>query len=418
MDSKSRVIDAINFKNGKVPFDIGAAPTSGIHVKPLADLREYYDLEKRPIKVLEPFQMLGFVEDDLKEAMGIDTDNLWNPNTLFGNFNDKFKEWRTPWGQTVLISEDFTVDENEDGSVSIYAESDRNYPPSAIIPEGGYFFDATVRDSGFDESNLKLEDNIEEFGEINERTLEFLENGAQQVKNSTRAVMGSFGGTAIGDIALVPATFLKNPKGIRDISEWYMSTAMRQDFLHQIFEYQVEVALENLQKVWDTVGSSVQIAYICGSDFGMQAGPFCSPDTFKNLYVPHYKRINDWIHSNTTWKTFKHSCGSIEPLISGMIEAGFDILNPVQWSANNMDRDHLKNTFGKDIVFWGGGVNTQKTLPFGTPKEVEKEALECCEIFSKGGGYVFNTIHNITAEVPAENVAALSTAVKRFNGEL
>lgn len=416
MNSKQRVMDALNFKNGKVPFDIGAAPTSGIHVKPLAALRDYYNLDKRPITVVEPLQMLGLVEDDLKEVMGIDTDMLWNPNTLFGNFNDQFKEWKTPWGQVVLISEDFTYEE-KNGQVNVYASGDRSYPPSAMMPEGGYFFDAKVRDSGFDETHIVLEDNLEEFNPIDDRTLGYLEREMQKV-DKTKAVLGNFGSTGIGDIALVPGTFLKHPKGLRDITEWYISTITRQDLLHEIFDYQVTIALKNLKKVWDTVGDRVQVAYICGNDFGTQNAPFCSTETFNHLYMPHYKKINTWVHENTTWKTFKHSCGSIEPLIPSMIEAGFDILNPVQWSAKNMDRKQLKESYGKDIVFWGGGVNTQKTLRFGRATEVEKEAIESCEIFSKDGGYVFNSIHNITADVPIENIAALATGIKRFNGEL
>jgi uroporphyrinogen-III decarboxylase len=105
------------------------------------------------------------------------------------------------------------------------------------------------------------------------------------------------------------------------------------------------------------------------------------------------------------------------PLLSSLIESGFDILNPVQWSAVNMDRRTLKQKFGSDLVFWGGGVNTQTTLPFGTEEDVRREVLECCEVFSKDGGFVFNTIHNITADVPVENIAAMAEAVKEFNGE-
>ena len=161
----------------------------------------------------------------------------------------------------------------------------------------------------------------------------------------------------------------------------------------------------------------MQVAYICGADFGTQIAPLCSKELFRELYMPYYKKINNWIHENTTWKTFKHCCGSIYPLIPELIEAGFDILNPVQWTAKNMDPKALKKEFGQNIVFWGGGVNTQKTLPFGTPEEVRKEVLEMCEIFSQNGGFVFNTIHNIQALTPAENVVALVNAVKEFNGE-
>ncbi|WP_346903318.1 uroporphyrinogen decarboxylase family protein, partial [Faecalicatena contorta] len=129
----------------------------------------------------------------------------------------------------------------------------------------------------------------------------------------------------------------------------------------------------------------------------------------------YYKKINKWIHANTSWKTFKHSCGSIKALIPELIECGFDILNPIQWTAENMDPRELKREFGKDIVFWGGGVDTQKTFAFGKAEQVREEVLEMCRIFSEGGGFVFNTIHNIQAMTPVENVVAMIDAVKEFN---
>lgn len=417
MNAKANVLKALEHKNGKVPIDIGAGPTSSIHVKPLQALRRYYGLEDKPIEVIEPYQMLGYIDDDLRKAIGIDTKPLWNPNTLFGYYNEGFKEWKTPWSQVVLMADRF-VTKQEDGDIFVYAGGDKNYEPCASMPEGSYFFDAIIRQSEFDEDNLKLEDNIEEFSRIDDKTLSFFAQAKQEYENEEHLVLGNLGGTGIGDIALVPGIMLKEPKGIRDITEWYMSTVIRQDFLHQIFDYQVNIALENLEKIWNVIGDTIQVAYICGNDFGTQNAPFCSNDTFKQLYMPYYKRINDWIHKNTTWKTFKHSCGSIEPLIPYLIESGFDILNPVQWSAEGMDRKLLKEKYGNDIVFWGGGVNTQKTLPFGTPEEVRKEVLECCEIFSQDGGFVFNTIHNITAEVPVENIVAMINAVKEFNGEI
>jgi uroporphyrinogen-III decarboxylase len=125
--------------------------------------------------------------------------------------------------------------------------------------------------------------------------------------------------------------------------------------------------------------------------------------------------MNDWVHENTTWKTFKHSCGAVVPLLNNFIDAGFDILNPVQINADGMDPKFLKENFGDRIVFWGGGVDTQKMLPFGTPAEIEKQVLNMCEIFSKNGGFVFNTVHNIQANVPVENIAAINNALRKFN---
>jgi uroporphyrinogen-III decarboxylase len=133
------------------------------------------------------------------------------------------------------------------------------------------------------------------------------------------------------------------------------------------------------------------------------------------LYKPYYIKVNNWIHENTRWKTFKHCCGAIETFIPDLIDAGFDILNPVQWTAAGMDRTELKKRHGERIVFWGGGINTQRTLPFGTANEVYNEAFECCRIFGKNGGFVFNAIHNIQAKVPPENVIALFQAVRDYN---
>jgi uroporphyrinogen-III decarboxylase len=132
--------------------------------------------------------------------------------------------------------------------------------------------------------------------------------------------------------------------------------------------------------------------------------------------MPYYKQMNDWIHNNTEWKTFKHSCGAIHSFIPLFIESGFDIINPVQCSASDMDASDLKNEFGKDIVFWGGGIDNQSTLAFGTPEEVHKQVIERCEIFSRDGGFVFNTVHNIQATTPVGNIVAMIKALNIFNG--
>jgi len=208
---------------------------------------------------------------------------------------------------------------------------------------------------------------------------------------------------------------MKHPKGIRDITEWYMSTAARQDYLHKIFEGQTEIALKNLAAVNAVAGSNIDVAFLCGTDFGTQNSQFCSRETFSELYMPYYKRITGWIHQNTDWKCFKHCCGAIFGMVDLFIDSGFDILNPVQVSATGMDPQALKSRFGKNITFWGGGVDTQHVLPFGTPAEVKAQVLRHLEIFSKDGGYVFNTVHNTQAKVPVKNFLAMMEAVREFN---
>lgn len=415
MNSKEKIQNALNHKNGPVPFDIGAFPTTGIHISTMEGLRDYYGLEKRLPKVLEPFQMLGMVEDDLREAMGIDTAPLWSSGTMFGFRNEDWKEWTAPWGQKVLVPGKFNTTTDEK-CVYIYADGDLSYAPAGFMAKSGYFFDTTNRQKPFDDDDeLSVDDNLEEFGVIQEEDIEHYKKMKIEMENSKYFVVGNLGGTAIGDIAFVPGPTLKDPKGIRNIEEWYVSTVARQDYVHEIFSRQTDTAIKNLEKIYSILGDTIHATYICGTDFGTQRGPFCSADTFKNLYAPYYKKVNDWIHANTGWKTFKHTCGSIEPIIDGLIEAGFDILNPVQWTAAGMDMKLLKSKYGKNIVFWGGGVDTQKTLPFGTPEDVRREVLTTCEVFAEDGGFVFNTVHNIQACVPVENIVAMTEAVKEFN---
>ena len=145
-----------------------------------------------------------------------------------------------------------------------------------------------------------------------------------------------------------------------------------------------------MDKLNRAAGDKIDVIFVCGTDFGTQISTFCSADTFRDLYMPYYKKINNWIHENTNWKTFKHSCGAIEPFIPLLIESGFDILNPVQCSATGMDPQTLKDKYGKDVVFWGGGIDTQKLLPFGTPAEVKEQVKERCHIFGRDGGVTFS----------------------------
>jgi Uroporphyrinogen decarboxylase (URO-D) len=418
MTSKERVLASLNHREpDAVPVDFGSTAVTGIHAAAVAKLRDYYGLERRPVKVYEPYQMLGLIEDDLKGIMGIDVEGIPAPETLFGFRNENWKPWKLQSGLEVLVSEHFQTTLDKNGDTLIYPKGDLSAPASGRMPKEGFFFDTIVRQEPIDESRLNPEDNLEEFGPVSKADLEYFAVEAERASATGRAVMATFGGLAFGDIALVPAPFLKRPRGIRDIEEWYVSTVTRQDYIHRVFEKQAEIGLDNLEKIARVVGDRVNAVFICGTDFGTQESQFCSAETFRRLYFPYYKKINDWIHGHTGWKTFKHSCGAIAPLIEAMIACGFDILNPVQCSAKGMDPLRLKDTFGDRIVFWGGGVDTQATFAFGTPKEVREQVLQRCEIFSPGGGFVFNAVHNVQANTPVENIIAMIEAVKEFNGK-
>ena len=419
MTSKERVLASLNHKQpDKVAVDFGGTAVTGIHVMVIEGLRKHYGLAPKPVKVIEPYQMLGEVDDELKAVMGIDTVGISARNTMFGFPNDNWKEFKTFWGQTVLVSDKFITKIDEKGDLLIYPEGDTTAPPSGHMPNSSFFFDTISRNQPvMDDSTLKLEDNLEEFGLMKETDIKYWKDKMATVANTDRAVIGNIGGTGLGDIALVPGPFMKYPKGIRDITDWYMSTVMRSDYIKAIFEKQTDIAIQNLKTFKEISGTKVDVAFICGTDFGTQDSQFCSPDTFRDLYKPYYRKMNDWIHANTNWKTFKHSCGAVEPLIPEFIDAGFDIINPVQINAVGMDSQKLKDKYGNHITFWGGGVDTQKVLSFGTPKDVEKQVIEQCKILSKNGGFIFNTVHNTQANTPIDNLASMIKAIKTFNGE-
>lgn len=417
MNSKERVLATLNHQQpDKVAVDFGGTPVTGIHVLAIENIRKHYSLEQRPIRITEPYQMLGEIDDELMEILGVDVIGLSPGNNMFGIKNyGEVKEFRTFWGQTVLMPKDFNTTLDENGDLLIYPEGDTSAQPSGKMPKTSYFFDAIIRQEPIDEANLDAENNLEEFNPISEEDLAYWKAEVESVKNSDKAIIANMGGTAFGDIALVPGLNLKNPKGIRDVTEWYMSVIMRPDYIHEIFEKQSEIALSNLQKFYDTVGNNIHAIFMCGTDFGTQDSQFCGLDTLEEMYLPYYKKLNNWIHANTNWFTFKHSCGAVEPFINSFIEAGFDIINPVQINASGMDPRHLKDAYGDRITFWGGGVDTQKVLSFGTPDDVKKQVQTQCEILSKKGGFVFNTVHNTQATVPVENFVAMLDTVKSFN---
>jgi len=297
----------------------------------------------------------------------------------------------------------------------MYPEGDTSQSPSGIMPKTGYFFDALNRQEPVDDSRLRVEDNLEEFTRLTDHDIKYWKEQAQSVENSGKGVMASLGGTALGDIALVPGLNLKHPKGIRGVEEWYISTLIREDLIKEIYDRETDIALENLSEIYEVVGDTINTVFICGTDFGTQNSTFCSPESYSRIWLPYYKKVNDWIHANTGWKTFKHSCGAVEPLIDLFIESGFDILNPVQINASGMDPRELKRKYGDRIVFWGGGVDTQGVFAFGTPQQVKEQVKRQVSILNENGGFVFNTVHNIQANVPFENVVAMLEVLKELH---
>jgi len=416
MTSRERVRAALNHKQpDRVPVDFGSTMVTGVSVSVISRLRKVLGLDapKDRVKVNEPYQMLGEIQDDLRDKMFIDCVGLFGTKNMFGFENRDWKEWTTFDGTDVLVPGLFNIVPDENGDIPMYAGGDMSFPPAAKMPKGGFYFDSLERQKPVDEDKLDVTDNLEEFGKYSDEELRHLDKQSSWLFDNTEfAIAYSMGGTAFGDIAFVPGPSLKDPKGIRGVEEWYVSTVLRQDYVREVFERQCDIGLENLALVQEAVGDRIEVIFTTGTDFGTQRGPFISPDAYRELYKPFHRRINDWIHANTAWKVFIHSCGGIRPLIPDIIDAGFDVLNPVQCSAEGMEPEGLKQDFGDRITFWGGGIDTQRTLPFGTPEEVHEQVSGRIRIFNQGGGFVFNAIHNIQAGTPVENVKAMLDAIR------
>lgn len=415
MTPRERLQATLNHRQpDRVCVDFGATFVTGIHVSAVSRLRRaVLGDDKVRVKVCEPYQMLGEVDDALREALGIDVVGVPGRRSLFGLESRDWKPFTLFDGTEVLVPGTFNITEEPNGDLLIYPEGDTSAPPSGRMPKGGYFFDSIVRQPPIDDDRLNPEDNLEEFGPLSEADLAYYRAKRDWLDAHPGAGrMLIVPGTGFGDIALVPAPFLKHPKGIRDIEEWYISTVARKDYILEVFERQCAIAEQNIATLFEIFGDRIDVALITGTDFGTQRGPFISNAAYRELFQPFHKRINRLIHDRTRWKTFIHSCGSVYKLIPDFLESGFDVLNPVQCSATDMDAPRLKREFGKDLVFWGGSIDTQKTLPFGTPEEVYREACERIAIFNDGGGFVFNAIHNIQGPTPAENILALFRAVR------
>ena len=418
MNSRERVIKTINHQEtDHIPLDLGSTTVTGIQASTYAKLRQSLGLRNKLVRIADPFQMLGEVEMEVIEKLGIDTVGLWLPTNAFGFKNEKWKPWTLFDGTKVMVPEKFTTKPDNEGNIYLYPQGDNSVPPCAKMPKGGYYFDLLVRQEAFDEKNLNPEDWAnQQYSIFSEETLRYLEKKADELyKNTDLSIIGKFVDASFGEVSMLPGPAIKHPKGIRDMQKWIMAHIEYPDYIKGIFELQCEIALKNLELSYEAVGNKIDVIRVSGTDFGTQNGPLISPDMYREFYKPFHKRINDWIHKNTSWKTFYHTCGSIVPILDDLIEAGVDILNPVQTSAKDMDPKMLKERYGDKLIFWGGGVDTQGTLPFGTPEEVRKEVNERCQIFGKDGGFVFNTIHNIQSKVPIENLMAMFETVKEFN---
>jgi len=412
MNSRERVLAAMDHREpDQVPIDCGATPSSNISAIAYNNLKQHLGLtDTPPTRIYDVVQQQVQPDDWYLDRFGVDVIDVGRA------FNTRDEDWVEVPGHPLPTQEpaDFPVRTTAQGVREALSPSGEVL---AVMPPTASYFDQSVYPYLDD-----YPDHYEHLGDAMNKVLwqafahspwnrasepdfwERLRANALHLRETTdKALM-----IVCGCNLFEWGTFL------RRMDNFIMDLLEEPEEVEELLDHLVERHLLTLEKVCAAVGDVVDIIRF-GDDLGMDTGPFMSPTIYRDLFKPRHTRLFQYAKANSNMKVFLHSCGSIYRLIPDLIEAGVEVLNPVQTESHEMDPATLKKEFGQDICFWGGGANTRSILNRGSPEEVRKDVLNRLEIFSPGGGFVFNTVHNITPDVPPENILAMYDAVKEFN---
>ena len=408
MNSRERILNSIEgHSTGKVPVDLGGTSVTGISAMACNRLKAKMKIPS-PTRVFDVVQQLAMVDEEIIGLFRVDVldisriflDDLdWYETILGDGSKAYFPEW-------------FEPERHEDGSL---VAKDPYGKEISRMPAGGMCFDQTFypwADGYPDDMNLisRAFESINWFAHSHSNYLnipedEFRSRTRKLREESDKAI------TMSGGSKLLETGFF-----LRRMDNFLMDMYTDPGNVHRLLDKLLEVQMAGLEKKIRAAGDLVDVVRI-GDDLGTTGGPLIDPGLFREFLQPRYKVLCDFIKKRTEWKVFFHSCGSIKSFIPGLIEAGVDIINPLQTNALDMDPGTLKTEFGRDICFWGGGIDTASVLPRGSKEEIRSAVLRNCEVLSKDGGFVFAPVHNILPEVPPDNIIAAYEAVKEFNGE-
>ena len=365
LTSRERVIRTINHQPvDRMPIDLGFHYSTGISAFAYWNLREYLGLSTDNIEVIDMFQFLARVDEDILKRFHCDS-ILLNPGS------QKNHKWNPRGKYNFLIPSALQPVLTEDGSWILEKNGRR-----MRMPEGGFFWDGQWYNP---------------VDETEDDTITSYAKEAERIYKET-----DFFTMFIGYHAYFYC----------DDIDWQCNMITDPHIVLEDNRRIHEDQIKHVKKAIDSMGGYIQ-AIAINSDLGSQMGPLCNPNLYNELCAPFVKEFCDYIHQNSDLKIFIHSCGSMKPFIPALIECGVDIFNPVQISAANMDPADLKREFGSKATFWGGGCNTQKVLNMGTPEDVANNVRELVKIFKPGGGFVFNQVHNIMGDVRPENIVAM-----------
>jgi uroporphyrinogen decarboxylase len=405
MLSRDRVRKSINFEEpDRVPMDFGGSRVTGIHVDEYCEIARSYGLDVLPPKVYDVWQMLAKPDTLIAKCLKSDVIVLENLMEAFGLRNAGWKLWKTYKNNDVLISGDYDPVMDEKGYLHILGGT--GLPIAQMAPEGLYYdMECSTEMTGklifMDPETWKKSIPLYSDEELN-----ILEKRARALyENTDFSICGTFLKGGLGTNALFAG---------HTICDWLCILITEKQYASEILRATAERAVENISLYLSAVGKYIDTILLSGTDYGTQKAELFRPEIFKELHMPNYRLMTDFIHKNSRVKAMMHSCGSIYNIIEYIIQAGIDILNPVQTNTANMDPKTLKEKFGSRIVFWGGGADTQSVLPFGTPREVAEHVRERIHIFAPGGGFVFTPIHNLQYGVPMANIDAMINAVLEY----
>jgi uroporphyrinogen decarboxylase len=408
MNSRERVRRAVSFQQpDRVPIDLGAMKASGITVTAYNNLKRKLGIRTKT-KVLDPRFMIATVEKEVLECFHVDVLPLDTSTILSAAKADaEWLDWKLFDGTEVLMPPGTRISEDAEGNWTLLNAD--GSPTAFRMPRNGFYFDDISFNSGEGIDPRKFKP----VATIPDEHLEvFARYGKHLYESTDYALLGWGGGVCFLGLSLITDRRSNVTMGMPN--DWMMMLMTEKETCHEMMGRSVDASINCLKLLNEALGDYCFAWGIAADDSGTQRGEFVNPDLWAEMIKPHYTRLCAWIHQHTRMKTFLHSCGSVYRLIPHFIEAGVDILNPIQTSAANMDPNRLKREFGDRLVFWGGGCDTQQVLGTATPEQVRQQVKERLEIFAPGGGYVFNQVHNIQCNVPPENIIAMFDAAYEY----
>jgi uroporphyrinogen decarboxylase len=394
--SRERILKAVRHEESdRIPIDLGGTDCSSIAIGPYRRLCEYLGIDAAPYQIVDICQQIVVVDDRVADELGADAKVIWHlPNEWVGGYAYDKTPVTYPAGfKPQLLANGDRVILDKHGNACLR------------MPDGGFYYDICNHPLKHVQDLKALDEYADAFEDMDRpewynMPLEKMEREIKKVRiHNDRALIGCFGGHVF-----------QAGQFLRGWSEFLLDLAGNPSMAEAIMDRLVEEHIKAFDRYAETVYKYVDIIEVC-DDVGMQSTTWISPDMYRNVIKPYHARLYDHIKKKTGLPLLLHACGSVSSLIPDFIEIGVDILNPVQYTASEMDLATLKRNFGADICFWGGGIDTQETMPFGTPEQVSDEVKRCIDTLAPGGGFVFAVVHNITEGVPLENIlAAFRTA--------